>query len=320
MTLRRLGFVGAALVGALTVQGVAATPALAWEPGGGGSGISWQYSEEGSAYYRKPQGGESSPGRGGIPTVFVSIGQRGETLRCEEAAPAPDADCDGEISRWCSDTDRETGKPRFPAYRFTREIRPNGEPEPWTVDESADFEWCIVPGDDDWVPIEEITTEINYEVFQPLGDPKIHINPGEEAIVNLPTVVSTDYPGGNFPGPGEIVSMDPLVVRIPVDIERPGDNLTGEILAEGEFTWTFEGGGTATGRGKPYTPEIDPRNDGGYYVSTVFREPGRRTINLDVRFTGEVTVEGLDPEPIEPVEDIGTSAQVNVVELNNVLN
>lgn len=323
MSVRKLVRTGGVLTGAVLLVAAVASPAAAWGPGDS-SGIGWQYSEEGSAYYRQPQGGESSPGEGGIATSWLLIGERGETLQCEDPADPEARDCapeDGEssISRWCSETDTDTGKPRYPAYQYTRDIRPNGEPEPWVLDEPAGFEWCIVPDEDDWVPIEEITEDIEYEVFQPLGDPAIQINPGDEAVVNLPTVVSTDYPG-DFPGPGEIVSMDPLVVRIPVDIEKPGENLTGEILAEGEFTWTFEDGGTATGRGKPYDPAIDPRDDGGYYVSNVFYEPGQRTVALDVRFTGEVTVEGLDPEPIEPVDDIGTTAEVNVVELNNVLN
>lgn len=313
MRLRRVSSIVGVVATAVLVAGLTAAPAAAWDPPGG-SGIGWQYSEEGAGYYRPPQGGEESPqGPERIPTVLIEVSDQGETLECVDG---PDRDCNGVSGTTCAPTDPDTGRPRFAMHRFTREIE-DGEPQKWVLDREA--EWCTVPEDDDWVPIEEVTEDVEYEVFQPLGDPEIKINPGDEAVVNLPTVVSTNYPEP-LNGPGEIVSYDPLVLRIPVDIERPGQNLTGEILAEGEFTWTFEGGGAVTGRGKPYDPSIDPRDDGGYYVSNVFREPGTMTIDLDVMFTGEVTVEGLEPEPIEPVDDIGATTEIPVTELNNVLN
>lgn len=155
-------------------------------------------------------------------------------------------------------------------------------------------------------------------MFQPLGEPNIAINPGERALVNLPTVVSTNYPEGGIEGTGELLSLDPTRIRVPIDIDRPGENLTGELLAEAEYTWSFEEGGTASGRGQPYTPGVDPRTNDDYYVSTTFQTTGIKNVNLDVEWTGEVTVETLAPEPVEPVV-VSTSDEVEVRQLQSLL-
>ena len=41
-----------------------------------------------------------------------------------------------------------------------------------------------------------------------------------------------------------------------------------------------------TGRGHPYTRTINPRSDGGYYVSKAFNTTGAKTVTLNVHWEG----------------------------------
>ncbi len=176
---------------------------------------------------------------------------------------------------------------------------------------------CVEVSDEDWTPIEEISYRVDYEIFQPLGKPRLDLNPNPKGLVNLPVIVSTTYPEG-LAGPAQILSLDPVRVRIPIHIDRPRGGLDGEILADARFTWNFQEGGTADGRGKPYTRAVDPTRDGGYYVSNTFERAGSKNVHLNVQWTGTVAVPPLAPEPIEPV-DIDADTTVNVVEAQPVL-
>src|SRR5690606_13615013 len=181
---------------------------------------------------------------------------------------------------------------------------------------------CVPVGDDDWVSSEEISkAAVDYKVFQQLGEPDIRLAPGARGYVNLPVVVSADYLAGDLEGPGEIVSRDPLRVRVPIEVERPGENLTGEITATAKFSWTFKGGepSSGSGQGKPYTSSVDPVHESGYYVKTTYHTKGAKQIQLNVRWTGEVQVDGLDPEPIPPIEIPAETAELPISELDPIL-
>ena len=94
--------------------------------------------------------------------------------------------------------------------------------------------------------MQEISWEVNYQVFQELNAPGITISPNARTLVNLPTIVWTDYPAGIGP-PATVVANDPPTITVPIHIDRPNGGLDGEIRASGELRWTFEDGGTASG-------------------------------------------------------------------------
>ena len=301
MRLIRLVSAAVVLAGALISTQATAVPAYA---GPELPGIGWQYSEEGKGYYREPQSGESGGGGGGPALTMTEVG-----IPSQVCVDAPNRQCNGFHSLTCGLGIGPNNRPWYAHLNYRR----TDAGAPW-VYESND---CIEVTDEDWISLEEISYRVDFEVFQPLGEPNLDLSPAPKGLVNLPVVVSTDYPEG-LTGPAQIISLDPVRVRIPIHIDRPRGGLDGEILADGSYTWQFEGGGTAVGRGKPYTRSVDPTRDGGYYVSEIFRTTGPKNVHLEVQWTGTVTVAGLAPEPIEPV-DIDADATVNVVESRPVL-
>jgi hypothetical protein len=280
-------------------------------------GIGWQYSESASGYWRAPQASSipSGGGNSGPATVFVQQSNTNELL-CPDGNPdfacdAPDAYITGII---CGANLRgPRGLPFFAQIRWEREIV-DGEPEPW-VGREAD---CVEPGDDDFIPMQEISWEVNYQVFQQLNAPAIQISPNARTLINLPTIVSTNYPAGIGP-PATVLSQDPPRISIPIHIDRPNGGLDGEITAEADLTWTFEDGGTANGRGRPYVSGRLPENNPGFYVTNVFDRPGQKSVTLNVSWTGDVTVPPLAPEEIVPVDLPAVTEDVEVLENSPVL-
>lgn len=316
---------GAALTGSAlpVIVGGVGSPAEA-SPG---QGIGWQYSESANGYYRPPQddsGGGGGGGGGGIPLVFTDYGTPGEWLECpsDDETFACENDPGAEITGILCGGDGvgPRGLPEYPWIRYERTLE-NGEPTRW-VGKEAD---CSEPGEDDFVPMEEISYTVDYEVFQPLGDPQIRMHPQNgKTLVGLPTVVSTDHPAGLEP-PAELLSMDAdsASVRIPIHIDRPGGGLDGEILADASFAWEFrnENGsveGTAAGRGQPYDESVNPIDNPGYYTAGEFDTAGEKTIAVTATWAGTVTVESLAPEEIVPI-DIPASRTVEVVDSQSVL-
>jgi hypothetical protein len=324
---RRLVAAAAVGVGVVVVQAGVAVPASADPPPPSG-GVGWHYSEESHGYYRAP-GDSTSPGHGEPPKPDqdgyywkTEIGTRVDEdgANVWDCHDTHDDDC-GVVSYGCIGPFRSPQgdmRPAYPHARLRQHVSwtPNGQVDPDDEWDYVDTE-CVTVPDDDWVPMTEITNRIDYSVFQRLGAPKLSLNPAPRGLVNLPVVVSTNYPHG-LPAPGHVTSWDPVQIEVPIDIPKPGGGLQGNILATADFTWTFEGGKQAKGRGKPYTPAVDPTKDGGYYVKDTFGEKGVKNVHLNVRWTGEVTVEGLEPEPIVPVS-VDSDATITVVEAKPVL-
>ncbi|MGW5365021.1 hypothetical protein [Actinopolymorpha pittospori] len=319
--MRRLAVMTAAVAlvgGLLALSPSAATPAYAGPQDG--TGIGWQYSESANGYWRAPHA-NSEPGGGdsGPATVWVQQSSTNELL-CPEGDPAfacqePEAYITGML---CGTALRgPRGLPLFAQIRWERTIGPDGQPTPW-VGREAD---CVEPGEDDFIPMEEITWEVNYEVFQELERPAITISPAGRTLVNLPTIVWTDYPAGL--DPEIVVGNNPPAIRIPIHIDRPNGGLDGSIDAEADLVWTFEGGGSAKGRGTPYVEGITPDNRPGYYVTNTFEHPGPKDVSLAVTWTGRVTVVGplgpLDPEDIDPVALAPVTQTIDVAEASSVL-
>lgn len=260
--------------------------------------ISWQYSESANGYYREPSGRESG-GDGGPATVRYVYGAYNDWAECPAADPAFNCDAGVTGMKCAIDSVGPRGLPRFPWIRYERTIQPDGTPTLWVGVDAA----CSEPSEDDFVPMEEISTQLNYEVIQDLAEPQVDLFPAVTTIVKLPTIVSTDYPE-NIGPPATVLDNDPPTIEVPIDIPRPGGGLTGRIHAIAKLEWTFEDGGSAEGRGKPYKSGITPKSNPNYgYVTATFVKAGnKKSITLNVQWTGTVTVETLDPENIVPVD------------------
>ncbi len=316
--MRRLALVvlTSSLLSAVLVVGSAGkSQAFADGPqGGGGTGIGWQYSESANGYYRPPQSSGGGGGGGGPATVMTVWGTvPGGDLTCPDADPAYDCST-GTVGMYCGSAVGPRGLPRYPWIRYERTIGAGGNPGRWRGVDAA----CDEPGQDDFIPMQEISWEVNYQVFQELNAPGITISPNARTLVNLPTIVWTDYPAGIGP-PATVVANDPPTITVPIHIDRPNGGLDGEIRASGELRWTFEDGGTASGRGTPFVEGRLPEDNPGYYVTNTFSRAGSKTVTLNVRWTGTVTVPPLAPENIIPVDLPPVSEDVAVLESKPVL-
>jgi hypothetical protein len=277
------------------------------------NGISWQHSESANGYWRPPRGDSAPPS--GPARVWVQWSSTNE-LHCpdDDEAFACTSDEEAEIlGILCPTTIRgPRGLPLFAWIRWERDIV-NGEPGRWVGREAG----CDEPRDDDFIPMEEISWEVNYRVFQHLRQPTVKIAPNARTLVNLPTIVWTDYPRGI--DPDIVVSNDPPTIEIDIHIDRPNGGLDGRIRASAELTWQFEGGATARGRGRPYVRGVLPEDRPGYYVTNVFHTPGEKTVTLNTRWTGTVTVDLLGTEEIVPVTLPPVSTSVQVAEAEPVI-
>lgn len=254
-------------------------------------GVGWQYSEAGKGFYHAPHPGSPS---GGNPISYREWGTVG-TYSCT----APRAGCGAVLSIYC-------GYGGLP---------PDGPPEygygEWTyapADAADEAKWNFVDIDcvptPEFVPLVEVGYQFQYEIERLLPKPTIDLKPNPETLVNLPTVVSTDYPAEK--------TFD---ITVPPSAGRTLP-LTGSINAHAAFTWTFEDGTTATGAGKPYDG-TDPASNPGYYLTNTFRTAGHHTVTLSVTWTGTITVQTLAPQAFDPVTFTAT-AGVDVVENNPV--
>lgn len=298
------------LAGSLAVI-LGATPASA----GPQNGISWQYSESANGYWRPPHGDSRPPGGNNGPArVWV---QRSSTNELHCPADDPAFACSGDETYItgiiCGTALRgPRGLPLFAWIRWERDIV-DGTPGLWVGAEAG----CDEPGEENFIPMEEISWEVNYQVFQHLPEPSVSIAPNARTLVNLPTIVWTDYPRGI--DPNIVVSDDPPTIEIDIHIDRPNGGLDGRIRASAELTWQFDGGATAEGRGRPFLRGILPEDRPGYYVTNVFRTAGDKTVTLNTRWTGEVTVDLLGTEEIVPVSLPPVTAQIQVAEAEAVI-
>lgn len=342
----------AAAIGALVLPLVAVTPGLAQPVGG----VSWKHHEEAGGYWRTPQDETESSGGGGGSDEPISVWyEYGMPWQCDENRPdflGSEVLClgsehggvdvaPGTMDPYCSTTPADpdytpdeyipqvgdNDRPMVAVARWIRDVEDPDNPGPWVLDPDHDpavppgMLVCSEVGDDDWISDEDIW-EINYEVFQELGDPEIAISPpNARTIVNLPTVFFTDYPEdpGLPDGDAELVSLDPVTIEIPINVVRPGQNLTGTLTSTADFGWEFEPGATGRGRGLPYDPSVDPVRNSDHYVSHQFTTAESYVVELTAVWTGEVDVTGLaETQPIEPIE-FSSTADVDVVELSSVL-
>lgn len=295
-----------------------------------GPGISWQYSSEANAYWRPPAD-TPRPGNDGPLLAWTQYSGQKE-LTCPEEDPA--YACAGDpgaalVGIYCSDLPGPTGLPEFAHIRWERTPRPDGTMGLWigNVAESG----CEEPGDEDVVTMDEIRQEVlSADVFQRLPEPDPVIKPAPQGLVNLPVIVSTDYPRPDDPIISDyVVDTDPVTVEIEITVNGGREPFVGTIRAWlDDYVWTFKDGsgrtvGTISGRGagNPYTPSVDPRTNPGYYISHTYSQVSTgNTVSVNMTWVGRVHVEGIGvDEPMIPVPVGGTSEPFGVVEAKPVL-
>lgn len=272
------------IVVAIGSTGVSLHPTAARADANGGS-VGWQYDETGKGFYQAPTtalGGDSDP-------VFFREWGTTTFWACNQIR-----DCRGVISVTCPEHWQGS---RAPTYA-------EGDWQYARADAADQTKWHL-QGEDClatpvWVPIEQVGYQFQYEIERLLPKPSIELKPNPETLVNLPTVVSTDYP-----------TEKTFAITVPPSAGRTIP-LTGTINAHAEMTWTFEDGTTATGAGKPYDG-TDPATNPGYYLTNTFRTAGHHTVTLTVTWTGTITVDTLAPQAFDPVTFTAT-AGVDVVE------
>jgi hypothetical protein len=278
------------VVTALAVSTLSLQTSAAHADSNGGGSVGWQYDETGKGFYQAPttgHGGDSDP-------VFFREWGSTTDWNCN-----PIRDCNGIGGLGCPE---HWGGSRAPTYA-------EGDWEYARADAGDQTKWHLQGIDclptPVWVPIEQVGYQFEYDIQRLLPKPSIELRPEPETLVNLPTIVSTDYPTEKTFG-----------ITVPPSAGRP-IALHGTINAHAELTWTFEDGTTASGPGNPYDgtdPEIDP----GHYLTDTFRTAGHHTVTLTVTWTGTITVETLAPEAFDPVTFQAT-AGVDVIESHPVL-
>lgn len=295
-----------------------------------GPAISWSYSAEANAYWRPPSP-TSSPGNDG-PLLAWTQYAGAKDLTCPEGDPA--YACQGDpgakiLGIYCGDFPGPTGLPTFAWIRWERTPNPDGTMGLW-IGEEAD---CDEPGPDDVVTMDEIRTQmlLTADVLQELPEPTPAIEPAPRGLVNLPVIVSTDYPNPDDPIISAFVvpGSDPVRLEIPIVINGGRFPFTGLITAWlDDYTWTFKDGKgdvvkTISGRGPgtPYTRSVDPKANPGYYISHTYREAGvGNMVQLNANWVGTVRVPGVGvDEPMNPEPIQGNSLPFEVVEAKSVL-
>lgn len=316
----RLAGIGVLLASVLVLPLSLPTPALAGPEGGG---IGWQYHSEGRGFVRDPGGPSPVPGPP-TPDAEGYFWNTESGWRWEAADEVfwwdcndtHDGDCDGVVAYSCGGLWGPDQRPAIVAVRLRHhQDWPAGE---WDFTEPTD---CPPVPDDDWVSIDEIVAPLDLQIFQGLGAPNVDISPRPNGLVTLPVILSTNYPLPLPPGPGQSDPADPTRVIATVTV----DGITATVTAQATYTWTITGNAgenaTLTGRGHPYTRTINPRSDGGYYVSKAFNTTGPKTVTLNVHWEGWVDVPdlGITGVPIEPYDAPPTTATFQIQEAKPVL-
>jgi hypothetical protein len=315
----RLAAIGVLLGCVMVLPFSVPTPAQAGPEGGG---VGWQYHSEGRGFIRDPGGPTSDPGPP-TPDADGYFWKTESGWRWEAADQVfwwdcndtRDGDC-GAVSYSCGGLWPPDQRPAIVSVTLRR--HQDWPQDQWEFTGETD---CPPVPDEDWVSIEEIVDPLDIQIFQGLGAPKIDIEPTPDGLVTLPVILSTQYPLPLPPGPGRVDPNDPTRVIATVTV----NGITATITAQATYTWTITGNAgedaTLTGRGEPYNRSIDPRNDGGYYVSKQFNTTGPKTATLNVHWEGWVDVPdlGITGLPIEPYDAPPSTTTFQIQEAKPIL-
>lgn len=276
------------VVVAIGLTGVSLHPTSARADAYSGS-VGWQYSEGAQGFFQPPHTGKPV----GSDPVFLREWSQNKFWACN-----PLAHCNGQVSILCG-TDFPGEVPRFAygVYKFAAADAADVTKWTWVAEDCAPTP--------EFVPLAQVGYQFQFEIERLLPKPTIDLKPNPETLVNLPTIVSTDYP-----------TEKTFQITVPPSAGRTIP-LTGTINAHAVMTWTFEDGTTAVGAGRPYDG-TDPASNPGYYLTNTFRTAGHHTVTLTVTWTGTITVQTLAPVAFDPVTFTAT-AGVDVVESHPVL-
>ncbi len=160
-------------------------------------------------------------------------------------------------------------------------------------------QWERLPGvhcfgaDEVWTRAElaQIANDLIGEYLEDRAAPGvIRLEPPGATLVNLPVVAHTnELPDIGFP------------------VTQP---FPGRLDATASYAWDFGEGDQQEGAGTPYTADVSPLKNAGYYVSHPYTTAGTKTVTLTTAWDATFTVAGINI----PVESITfeTSAQVQV--------
>ncbi len=119
---------------------------------------------------------------------------------------------------------------------------------------------------------------------------RVALEPPGGTLVNLPVVAHTE----ELPDIGFTVTQP----------------FPGRLDAAASYTWDFGEGAHQDGPGRPYTPEVSPLADPGYYVAYPYTTAGTKKITLTTTWGATFTVAGIEI-PLDSIT-FDTSAQVEV--------
>lgn len=266
---------------AILVGALVAGSQSPWAGVGGGrttdSGFGWYYSVEKRAFYRisTPRVTSSEPE---FEYRYVAACDTGsaadpETLMCGAA--------------FCQTPDGKLGT-LFYLYR-----RPTGSTDSgaWSAVRTSNGQLVAhCARGVERVPLEDVEAEVRRIIedkFKDVARPSIELRPRDTAIVNLPVIAWTaDQPD------------------VALEIENP---LPGRISATPAYTWSWSNGTFSKGPGTPYTPQVSPSANPGYYVSAIYSARGPAQVTLTVTWSAVIEVPGIAPVPLDPLTYISVA-------------
>jgi hypothetical protein len=244
-------------------------------------GIGWYYSAQERAFFQTPGSFQPGSDKPNLEWAYV---------------PACDGnDPDSTTSGLCTGAlcTAPTGDPGVLFWQFSRRLNPPGGA--WELKGSQ----CLA-GERrvDLADVEAEVRRVVEERFREIAEPSIDMAPASGALVNLPVLAWTADRGD-----------------VTLDITQP---LPGRITATPQYAWEWSNGVTASGPGRPYSPDLSPTTNPGSYVSSTYDRPGQARVTLTVRWNGQVSVPGVPPVDIDALV-YTSSASVAVREARSVL-
>lgn len=161
---------------------------------------------------------------------------------------------------------------------------------------------CQAPPADPGIDIGAVEAQLtNYLRQKALPRPHVKVQPNGNTFTNLPTI---------------FYLPNPATFTLPVN--QP---VAATITAMPHYRWNFGDGtvGVGDNPGRPYNPNVSPRDNPGYYVSHEYAKPGRFQVTLTVTWQGTFTVAGAPQVfPLGAVV-LAANAPVQVQEAAGVL-
>lgn len=147
---------------------------------------------------------------------------------------------------------------------------------PWSLQPGS---VCLTPAQQiPWSPAQLQAFIDGYFQRLPLPLPKLNLQPGDRAVVNLPLVASTDAP-----------QQTTFTVN-----QAPFPTITITATVRWQWSWGDGASDSTTWPGRAYDG-TDPRTSPGHYVSHAYSAPSPGTaVGVTAVWSGSYTVAGMD--------------------------